>query len=339
MMSDNFINFPEPRFVQAGDVRFAVYETGPKDGKPILLLHGWPELAYSWKLILPALAAAGYRAIAIDQKGFGNSDCPDEVRAYAMDVLTADFAALIDALGYEKMILCGHDWGGAMVWPMAYRYPTKVDGVISICTPHRQRAPAPPIEIFRQQAGDKHYIVEFQDEDLPDRVFGGGRELKFFEFVFQKSVPRNIWPKLLPQALFMPARFASFERTPEERLAVPRNELPVFAAQYTKTGAKTPTHIYRNINRNWELTEGVDLTVHQPVLMLTAELDMMLPPESASQMPDLCPDLEIKLLEDSGHWAMWEKSTAINTHITDWLGRRLLWKSDDRQSTTQCAHR
>lgn len=307
--------------MKAGDIRFAVYEAGPENGQPVLLLHGWPELAYSWKLIMPALAKAGYRAIAIDQKGFGQSDCPDEVAAYAMDRLTADFAALIPALGYDKVILCGHDWGGAMVWPMAYTYPDLVAGVIGICTPHRKRAPAPPVDIFVKQASDKHYIVEFQDADLPDQVFGGQEE-KFFEFIFQKSLPRAVWRRVLPEALFMPTRFPVFEGTADDRLAVPREELGVFAAAYAKTGHRTPTHVYRNINRNWKLTEGADLTVRQPVLMLAAELDMMLPPESAEQMPDLCPDLELQLLENCGHWAMWEQPEMVNGFMLDWLSRR-----------------
>ncbi len=314
-------DFPAPRMVQAGDVTFATYETGPKDGRPVLLLHGWPELAFSWSQIMPALAEAGYRAIAIDQKGFGQSAKPDDARLYGMDILTADFARLIEALGYDRILLCGHDWGGAMVWPMAYTYPALIEGVIGICTPHRKRAPAPPIEIYRTKFSPDHYIVTFQDLDAPDRVFGGHEE-RMFRFMFRGSPPRSVWPKLFPALYDQIGRFEEFKGFEDSQLIISPDVLKHFAETYAASGHRTPTHIYRNVDHNWRLTEGVDLTVHQPVLMFPAELDIMLPPESADQMPALCPDLTMHLLRDCGHWAMWEKPAEINRVMTTWLQQR-----------------
>ncbi|GGC96141.1 alpha/beta fold hydrolase [Aquisalinus flavus] len=314
-------DFPDARFVTAGDVTFAVYESGPEHGRPVLLLHGWPELAYSWKLVMPELAAAGYRAIAIDMKGFGRSSRPDDVSRYSADVMTDDLARLIPALGHDTVILCGHDWGGALVWPMAYRHPDLVDGVIGICTPHVPRAPIAPLTIYRKRGTDRHYMVQFQDAGLPDRAFGGREDL-FTQFIFSVTPPRSVWPKLLPQALFLPDRFENFSGNPAEKLIMGADDRAVFARAYAQTGHRTPTHVYRNIDRNWEITEGIDLTVHQPCLMLMAELDMMLPPELADAMDDLCPDLEKQLLPDTGHWAMWENPEAVNRHMLDWLSRR-----------------
>ncbi|MEE9328745.1 MAG: alpha/beta hydrolase [Parvularculaceae bacterium] len=315
------LDYDSPHYVTANGVRFAVYEAGPENGPPIILCHGWPELAYSWKHIVPALAGAGYRVIAPDMKGFGRTDGPLDPAAYNMDVLTADFDALMAEMGLKDAIFLGHDWGGAFVWPMAYRYPTRVRAVASICTPHVKRAPVSPLSIFEKRTSDRHYIIQFQDPALPDKVFGG-REEAFAEFIFRKPAPRAAWPKLMPQALFLPDNFARFEKTDDTKLVMPRADLKVFSDMYKKTGFQAGTNYYRAIDKNWALTEGIDLTVHQPSLMIGAELDMMLPPEQMDGMETLCPDLEKKVLKDCGHWAMWEQPTAINAILTDWLARR-----------------
>ncbi len=314
-------DFPDHRLVHAADIDFAVYEAGPESGRPILLLHGWPELAYSWKLIMPKLAEAGYRVIAIDQKGFGNSSKPADPSQYGMDKLTADFAALIEALGYEKILICGHDWGGAMVWPMAYTFPQKVEGVIGICTPHRKRAPVAPTDIFKTKFSTRHYIVMFQDLYLPDETFGGHEE-KFFRFMFRQSLPRKFWPKIFPGVYDQTDRFLEFEDCADSNLIMSKPDLNVFIQAYKKSGHQTPTHVYRNVDHNWQLTRGIDLTIHQPVLMLSAELDVMLPPETCEHMEDLCPDLTIHTLEDCGHWAMWEKPDDILRHMVPWMEER-----------------
>ena len=314
-------DFPTPRFLEARNVRFAVYEMGPEDGRPVLLLHGWPELAYSWKHVMKALASAGYRTIAPDMKGFGASDRPDDIAAYGMDVMTADLATLIEALGYDKVLICGHDWGGAHVWPMAYTYPEKIEGVIGICTPHRKRAPAPPITIFREKFSKRHYIVMFQDPALPDAVFGGKEKL-FFEFMFRRTPPRREGVPIPANILDQTDLFQEFKGTKPDYLIMSAEDMAVFEKAYAASGHRTPTHIYRNIDHNWRLTEGVDITVHQPTLMIPAELDVALPPESCDQMPELCPDLELHLLKDCGHWAMWEKPEELNHLMLDWLARR-----------------
>ncbi len=314
-------DFSNPRMVQAGDVAFAVYEAGPEEGRPVLLLHGWPELAYSWKKIMPALANAGYRAIAIDQKGFGQSSRPDDPSQYGMDVLTSDFALLARALGYHKILICGHDWGGAMIWPMAYRYADLVEGVIGICTPHRKRPPAAPIEIFRTKFSARHYVVMFQDAGLPDQIFGGQEE-ELFRFMFRFAPPPKIWPKLIPAIYDQTDRFKEFKGCRDDQLVISPADLQVFIDAYKNSGHRTPTHVYRNVDHNWRLTANTDLTVHQPVLMFPAERDIMLPPETAEQMEDLCPDLDMHLLQDCGHWAMWEKPDEINQVLIQWLEQR-----------------
>ncbi len=325
-MLKDYLDYSAPRYVTAnnsssGDVRFALYEAGPEDGPPLMLCHGWPELAYSWKHIVPPLARAGYRVIAPDMKGFGRTSAPSDDAAFGMDVLTADFAALLEALDLSSAIFIGHDWGGAFVWPMAYRYPDLVRGVASICTPHVRRAPAPPLSIFEKRAGPKHYIIEFQDATKPDNAFGG-REEAFCQYIFRDSPPRAAWDKLMPQALYMIENFTTFEQADPTRLVMPLEDLAVFAEMYRKTGFRSCTGYYRNIDHNWQITEGVDITVRQPSLMIGADRDMMLTPEQMDGMEDLCTDLEKHVLPSCGHWAMWEKPEEVHTLLLNWLQKR-----------------
>src|SRR3974390_2988693 len=115
------VSLPEPKMVRTNGIEMAVYEEGPKNGIPVVRCHGCPELAYSWRHQLPALAAAGYRAIAPDQRGYGLTARPENIADYDMDHLTGDLVGLLDALEIQRAIFVGHDWGGLVVWNMPDR--------------------------------------------------------------------------------------------------------------------------------------------------------------------------------------------------------------------------
>src|SRR4249920_1581517 len=113
------VAFPEPTMVKTNGIDMAVYEAGPKDGVPVVLCHGFPELAYSWRHQLPAIAAAGYRAIAPDQRGYGRSSRPAAIDDYDIVHLTDDLLGVLDAIGEERAVFVGHDWGSMVVWSLA----------------------------------------------------------------------------------------------------------------------------------------------------------------------------------------------------------------------------
>src|SRR5215472_17077183 len=123
-------DFPKTSLIRTNGIDMAVHEMGPKDGFPVVLCHGFPELAYSWRHQLPALAAAGFRAIAPDQRGYGCTSRPEKIEDYDMMHLTGDLAGLLDALALKDAIFVGHDWGGFVVWQMPIYQPTRVRGVI-----------------------------------------------------------------------------------------------------------------------------------------------------------------------------------------------------------------
>ncbi len=314
-------NFPPPRFVDANGVKLAVYEAGGTSAPPVVLIHGWPEIAYSWKNQIPALAAAGFRAIACDLKGFGRSDAPDDKSLYDIRHMTDDLAALMDALKIERAVLVGHDWGGAIVWPMAQLHADRVKGVVGVCTPHRRPPPIPPLEIIKKRFGERHYFLIFQQEGVAEAAFEG-REEDFFRWMFRKPIAREAWPKLFPKAFDLVGRFGERRPADPERALLGADDLAVYVEAYRRSGFRGGINLYRNINRNWEIMRAVDPVIRAPALYVGAELDLFLPPESADGMEAIVPDLEKRLLKDCGHWATWEQPGELNVVLIDWLKRR-----------------
>src|ERR1700722_4073278 len=149
------IEMPPLQFAQTNGIRMGFYEAGPKaDHPPVVLCHGWPEIAFSWRHQIKALAEAGIRVIAPDQRGYGLTSRPEPVEAYDMAHLTGDLVGLLDHLKIEKASSCGHDWGGPVVWQMPLRHPDRVAGVTGLNTPFPPRAPADPIAIMRARFGE-----------------------------------------------------------------------------------------------------------------------------------------------------------------------------------------
>ena len=122
--------------IMANGLRFQALTSGPPDGPLLLLLHGFPECADSWRATMPVLAAAGYRVVAPDQRGYGSTDKPLGVAAYRIDVLADDVVAIADALGHERFVLIGHDWGGIVAWRVASDFAARIDRLVIINAPN-----------------------------------------------------------------------------------------------------------------------------------------------------------------------------------------------------------
>ncbi len=315
---------PPARRVDVGEVTLSVHEAGPADGIPVLLLHGWPELAMSWASQIKALSEAGYRVIAPDNRGFGASDAPHEISAYGVDQIVGDISGLLNALDIEKAVIVGHDWGGIIMWHAACLIPDRFMAAIGVNTPHLPRGARPPTEVFAELAGDEHYIVRFQDE-AADTVFVG-REEDFFAFTFGAPPPTADLDKLPPSMAHLPKRFEKFVARgglkSEEDCVVPADIRAQYASVYAKGGFRGGINWYRNFDANWERMGGVDHRLSMPVFMITAECDFMLPPKLAAWMPALCSDLTMEMIEDVGHWTQYEAPAHLNALLLTWLGQR-----------------
>jgi pimeloyl-ACP methyl ester carboxylesterase len=283
--------FVRQRYVTTNGIRVFCVEEG--DGPLVLLVHGFPEFWWSWRHQLPAIAAAGFRAVAIDLPGYGRSDKPDVV--YDEEFLNTCLAGVITGLGHEQAVLAGHDWGGLLVWPFARRFPERTAGIIGVNTPDLPRMPMPMVQMMRQALDPPNYIVQFQDRGPAEFILGANVQV-WLEAMFLGPVTRRT------------------ECFPPEVIAR-------FVEQFAPIGAVTPPiEYYRNIDRNWELaTPFADAKVEAPCLMIMAEHDPVLTPALAEGMEDRVPNLTKVLIHDCGHWTQQEQPEATNTAIVDYL--------------------
>lgn len=317
-------DMPPARRIDVGAVSLSVHLDGPEDGVPVVLLHGWPELAYSWKRQIPVLAEAGFRVIAPDMRGYGRSDAPHEIAAYGVDALIGDLTGLLDALGHDQAVMVGHDWGGIFMWHAACLVPERFLGAVGVNTPHLPRGAKPPTEVFREMAGEEHYIVRLQDEAM-DAAFAG-READFFAFTFAAPPPASNLDTLPASIAHLPKRFERFvERgglQSEDQCVLTPQERAVYAEAYRKSGFRGGFNYYRNFDANWDRMAGVDHRLAMPCLMISAECDLMLPPKLTMWMPALCADLERHVIEDVGHWTQAEAPGELNGFLEEWLVRK-----------------
>ena len=311
--------FPAPRSVDVGGLSLSVHEAGA--GPAIVLVHGWPEIAYSWKNQIGPLAAAGYRVIAPDLKGFGASVAPSDKSQYDIRHMTDDLARLLDALGVDSAVFCGHDWGGAIVWPMAQLHSRRVSGVVGICTPHRPPPPAPPLTIIKNRFGDRHYFVQFQPEGVVERLFASDIE-RFFRLMFRRPPTAAEIAKIGPRMLDLPGRFRDGPPPDPASTIIGDNDLRVYIEAYRRSGFHGGINLYRNIDRNYELMRRTDPIITQPALWIGADLDVFLPPSGADGMEEIVPDLEKAIVRNCGHWVMWEQPEALNEILIGWLVRK-----------------
>lgn len=316
------INWKTPRYVETNGIRMAVYEQG--SGVPVVMSHGFPELAYSWRHQMPALADAGFHAIAPDQRGYGLTDRPQTIEAYDIRHLTGDLVGMLDALKIDKAVFVGHDWGGFVAWSMPLLHPDRVLGVIGVNTPFLPRAPMDPIALMRAAYGEDMYIVYFQKPGIADAALGRdvGKTLRLFyrktgmtieEFDKRPAEERNF---ALARAL------ETDEATwPGETLLKPE-EFKVYHEAFARTGFTGGINWYRNFTRNWQSTEAIPQKVTVPCLMVMAANDVVLRPSLADGMETFVPDLEKHLIKDCGHWTQAEKPDELNRVMTSWLKRR-----------------
>ena len=300
-----------------GSVQLAIYEDGPRDGIPVVLLHGFPELAFSWRLQLPALAAAGYRAIAIEQRGYGESDKPSAVEAYDITELTGDVCAVLDALRIERAVIAGHDWGAIVTWYMAQLHPQRMLGVAALSVPYQERGPSEPVAFWERMLGGDFYIVHFNRQPgVADAAFARNPAN-----LLRNLYRRNQWHAAsaghTPKPGMAMINLVDAADQPGE-LIMSEADLQVFVNAFSRGGFTGPINWYRNFTRNYGLLAHCDPHVHMPALMIHGQFDMV---PANPRIAQFVHDLEQHTLA-CGHWIQQEEPAATNNLLIDWLNRR-----------------
>jgi len=303
-------DLPSPNLIALNGIELEVFEAGQEHrGNPIVLCHGWPEHAYSWRHQIPALAAAGYHVIVPNQRGYGNSSRPVDVTQYDIVLLTGDLAAILDHFGYNDAVFVGHDWGANVVWNMAILHPARVKKIINLALPYKARTPVPWIAFMESVFGEDNYFVHFNRKPgVADAILDGNAR-SFLRNLFRKNLPA-----LPPEPGMMMINLAQAD-TPSGDPLMSDAEIDVFINSFEETGFTGSINWYRNMDRNWHLLADVDPIVRQPALMIYGTQDMIPPSEN---LADFVPHVEVVSLE-CGHWIQQEKPQDTTDAILGWL--------------------
>lgn len=308
------------RKIESNGLTMAVHDVG--EGPPVVLLHGFPELAFSWRAQIPALAAAGWRAIAPDLRGYGDTGPKGDLEAYSMRNLSRDVLGLLDALGLEHAVVVGHDFGGMLAWSLARDHAERIVAVASLNTPYTRRGSADLAATLLRVRGPTNYMVVAQTPGVAEAILEEDVAATFRGLMRgARMTPEEIQadPRLRPLPLSL---LAGREPTAVGEPVMPEAELEVYIDAFRRNGFTAPLNWYRNLHRNWLDTGGSSDRVDVPALMVCASHDLFLPPSAAEGMEAQVPDLERRLIEDCGHWTQHERPEAVNAILLDWLERR-----------------
>ena len=280
----------ETAYIETNGIKLHVVMAGPKDGQPVFLLHGFPEFWYGWRKQIPALAEAGYRVIAPDQRGYNLSNKPKGVRAYAVDNLADDTLGLMDALGYEKINLIGHDWGAIAAWALAIWHPGRLHKLGILNVPH----PAVALNFLRrgdpEQLRRSWYFFTFQIPWLPEYL-----------------LRRDDWRRTV-LALRGSGKIHTFKN----------EDITEYKKAWSRPGALTAMlNWYRAARYLPKLLK--DTRVGVPTLLIWGMQDKALSHRMARPSIDYCEHGRLVFFEDATHWVQHDEAEAVNQLLIEFL--------------------
>ena len=286
------------RFVETNGVRLRVIEAGDRGAPAIVLAHGFPELAYSWRHQIDVLADAGYRVLAPDQRGYGGSSRPDAVADYDIHALTADLVGLLDDVGVERAIFIGHDWGAMVVWHTALLHPSRVRAVAGLSVPPIPRARSRPTERWREKFGEDFYMLRFQEPGVAEAELEAD----------VAATMRGMFAGLIAGEAPLPDWISD-------------DEFHYYVREFGRTGFTGALNWYRNYDRNWETTPALaDATITAPALFVGGTAD----PIGGTMNPARAREVAAgpyreEWVESAGHWLQQERPDEVNRILLAFL--------------------
>lgn len=308
------------RMIKANGIELFIREAG--QGPLVVLCHGWPELSYSWRNQIPALAAAGFHVVAPDMRGYGQSAAPADIGAYSIFDTVGDIVGLVQALGATRAMVVGHDWGAPVAWHAALFRPDIFTAVAGLSVPPPFRGRGRPLELLRANGVTNFYWQYFQTPGVAEaelehdvartmRIVLGGRGL---------ADPTA--------AMFVQAGkgFLGHATTDEPLPAwLSEADLAYFTEAFRKSGFRGGLNWYRNLDRNWELTAPwQDAQIHQPSLFIAGSNDAVITgligAKRVNELERVLPNLKRKLIIDgAGHWVQQERPDEVNAALVGFL--------------------
>jgi pimeloyl-ACP methyl ester carboxylesterase len=304
-------------FMNSNDIRLHLTDTGR--GFPIILLHGFPELWYSWRRQIDALAEAGFRVIAPDLRGYGGTDAPDDVDSYAMSNLCEDILGMFDELGLDKAAVVGHDCGGALAWNFALRHPERTERVVSLNTAYLAPGSAPQPIALRDRFGltdETFYERYFQTPGVAESELEADVRVTFQKIMRTTRSAEDHWTfaTVGGDGSSLLGRIGAGEPL------VSKVDIETYVRTFKRTGFRGALNWFRAAEKSWE--EDQALPSHNldiPAMLIVADRDKLNPPEMAEETKALVSNLRIEHL-DCGHWTQQEKPADVTKLLIDFLG-------------------
>ena len=314
----------EQQILQVNGIDLSLYSAGPAAGRPVWLLHGLPECWHSWRQQIVPLAAAGYRVLIPEMRGYGQSSAPRDPAAYDVLTICGDIQAAMDQLGQQQVCVVGHDWGAPIAWHLALLEPERVKAVVGMAVPFGGRPRQPAIEIMRQlYAGRFHYIVHFQQPGVAEVEMDAdiARTLRMMMHNTSAAVPKD---HFLQEKTADAGLFDGMQDPGTLPAWCDASAFALYVQTFQERGFYGALNWYRNFERNWQRTEALaERQVEQPALFLLGDMDPVgtLEAYTLKQMPKRVPRLESHVLENCGHWIQNEQAEQVNALLLDFLQR------------------
>ena len=270
-------------------IRMHVVIAGPQGGTPVVLLHGFPEFWFSWRGQIDALANAGFRLYIPDLRGYNLTDKPEDAKAYGLDTIADDVAALIDLTGQDKGLVVGHDWGGAAAWWLANRNPERIKRFAALNVPHHRAFQNTLQENWGQRIKST-YMVFFQMPTLPEKLL-----------------------RLRDGNLLAKTAFGA------DHEAFPPDIIEKYKEAWSQPGALTGMlNWYRGL-RKAPPPHLPSPNIQVPVLIIWGKQDPVLKPDMATKSLKYCDNGRLHYIEEASHWVQHEAPEEVNRLLIDWL--------------------
>lgn len=326
------LGFVRQRFVHTNGIRMHVAESGPADGPAVVLCHGFPESWYSWRHQLRALGEAGYHVIAPDQRGYGQTDSPDAIEAYTQLHLVGDLVGMLDALGIERTVIVGHDWGAPVAWNAAALRPDRFVAISALSVHwsgyHPNTATKPTDAMRAALQGGFLYVLHFQEPGVAEAELDAdiARSTAAFLYSLSGDIPRADYRFFDTSATDI---WGVLTGAPGPLPWLSAHDLEVFTAEFVRKGTfRGGINWYRNIDTNAALLAPfVGRRVEQPALFIGAEHDSIFGQtrESVEATRSAVPQLQQVWIEGSGHWVQQERPDEVNAALERFLGSLDRW--------------
>jgi pimeloyl-ACP methyl ester carboxylesterase len=332
-LKDEKMNTPTQRIIECNGIHLNIAEQG--EGPLVLLVHGFPESWFSWRHQIDALAAAGFRVVAPDMRGYGKSDAPQAIDQYTILHLVGDMVGILDALGTETADIVGHDWGASVAWQAALMRPDRFRAVAALSVPFQPRGKAPPTSLMPRTENAQFYQLYFQEEGPAETELGRDPRATIRNMLFGASGDGVAAARAavaaggpVPNLGMVPKGGGFLQGSGAPKTLPPwlaESDIDFYGEAFRRSGFRGPLNYYRNIDRNWEITgamAGLQVTV--PALYIVGDRDFVVAFPGTDQLlanlKTFVPGLrKIQMLPGCGHWTQQERPNEVSAALVEFI--------------------